>query len=52
MPWPRERQIEFPPQQTHVRALPAILLLASVICIVVTVIILLAHPSGEFIGPW
>jgi hypothetical protein len=52
MAWPRERQIEFPPQQTHLRALPAILLVVSIVCIVVTIIILLAHPSGEFIGPW
>jgi hypothetical protein len=28
------------------------LLVASIVCIVVLVIILLAHPSGEFIGPW
>jgi hypothetical protein len=52
MAWPRERQIEFPPEQTHLRMLPAILLLVSIACIVVTVIILLTHPSGEFIGPW
>jgi hypothetical protein len=52
MAWPREKQIEFPPLQTHVRPLPMILLVVSVACIVVTVIILLAHPSGEFIGPW
>ena len=49
---PREKQIEFPPQQTHVRSLPAILLAFSVLCIVVVVIVLLAHPSGSFIGPW
>jgi len=48
----REKQIEFPPQQTHVKGLDAILLAASVVCIVVVVIILLAHPSGSFIGPW
>jgi hypothetical protein len=48
----RERQIEFPPQQTHVRNLTPILLGVSVLCIVVTIIILLAHPSGPFIGPW
>ena len=29
-----------------------VLLGVSVLCIVVTVIILLAHPSGAFIGPW
>jgi hypothetical protein len=28
------------------------LLVASIVCIVITVIILLAHPSGPFIGPW
>jgi hypothetical protein len=49
---PRERQIEFPPQQTHVRWLPGALLGLSVLCIVIVVIVLLAHPSGEFIGPW
>jgi hypothetical protein len=52
MAWQREKQIEFPPQQTHVRGLDAILLGLSILCIVVTVIILLAHPSGSFIGPW
>jgi hypothetical protein len=48
----REKQIEFPPEQTHVRWLPAACLLGSLACIVIVVIILLAHPSGEFIGPW
>jgi hypothetical protein len=49
---PRERQIEFPALQTHVPLLTPILLGLSILCIVVTVIILLAHPSGPFIGPW
>ncbi|MGH3037364.1 MAG: hypothetical protein ACRDMU_09305 [Gaiellaceae bacterium] len=48
----RERQIEFPPQQTHVRWLTPAMLLGSLACIVIVVIILLAHPSGEFIGPF
>jgi hypothetical protein len=48
----RERQIEFPPQQRHSPMLAPILLGLSVVCIVVTIIILLAHPSGPFIGPW
>ena len=49
----REKQIEFPPEQCPVRWLtPALLLLVSVACIVIVVIILLAHPSGAFIGPW
>jgi hypothetical protein len=49
---PREKQIEFPSEQTHVRGLSAILLGFSILCVVVVVIVLLAHPSGSFIGPW
>jgi hypothetical protein len=49
---PRERQIEFPALQTHHALLTPILLGVSILCIVVLVIILLAHPSGPFIGPW
>jgi hypothetical protein len=49
---PRERQIEFPALQTHHPLLTPILLGVSILCIVVTVIILLVHPSGPFIGPW
>jgi hypothetical protein len=48
----RERQIEFPPEQTQVRWLTPALLLLSLVCIVIVIIVLLAHPSGEFIGPW
>ena len=49
---PREKQVEFPPQQTHVKWLAPVLLLASVVCIVAVIIILLVHESGSFIGPW
>ncbi len=48
----REKQIEFPPEQSPVRWLTPALLLISLACIVIVVIILYAHPSGEFIGPW
>jgi hypothetical protein len=48
----REKQIEFPPQQSHVRWLTPALLLAALACVVIVIIVLLAHPSGEFIGPW
>ena len=48
----RQKQIEFPPEQSPVRWLTPALLLISVACIVIVVIILYAHPSGEFIGPW
>jgi hypothetical protein len=48
----RQRQIEFPPQQSPVRWLTPALLIGSLACIVIVIVILLAHPSGEFIGPW
>jgi hypothetical protein len=48
----REKQVEFPPEQSPVRWLTPVCLLASVACIVIVVIVLYAHPSGEFIGPW
>jgi hypothetical protein len=49
---PRERQIEFPAMQSQHPLLTPILLGASLVCIVIVIIILLAHPSGSFIGPW
>jgi hypothetical protein len=49
---PRERQIEFPPLQTHHPLVTPVMLGLSLVCIVVVVIILLTHPSGPFIGPW
>ncbi len=48
----RQKQIEFPSQQSPVRWLTPAMLLLSVACIVIVIVILLAHPSGEFIGPW
>jgi hypothetical protein len=48
----RERQIEFPPMQTHSTLLAPILLGISILCIVLVVILLYAYPEGPFIGPW
>lgn len=48
----RERQIEFPPMQTHSPLIAPVLLGFSVLCIVIVVIVLLVHESGAFIGPW
>lgn len=48
----RQKQIEFPPEQSPLPWLTPALLLISLACIVIVVIILYAHPSGEFIGPW
>lgn len=49
---PREKQIEFPPEQTHVKWLTPALWLLSIACIVAVIIIVLVHESGSFIGPW
>jgi hypothetical protein len=48
----RERQIEFPPMQTHPPIVTAVSLGLALACVVAVIIILLAHPSGSFIGPW
>ena len=49
---PREKQIEFPPEQTHVRvAGRRALLLFSILCIILTIILVLTV-EGSFIGPW
>jgi hypothetical protein len=48
----REKQIEFPPEQSPVTWLTPALLGASVLCIVIVVIVLLTMDDGPFIGPW
>jgi len=48
----RSKQIEFPPQQTHVAWLTPALLGFSVLCIIVVVILLYTVERGSFIGPW
>lgn len=49
---PREKQIEFPPEQTHSPMLTAAMLLISAVCIVVVVVLLVTDVDGHFIGPW
>jgi hypothetical protein len=49
---PREKQVEFPPEQSHVKWLTPAMLLLSIACIVATVIIVLVKDHGSFIGPW
>jgi hypothetical protein len=49
---PRERQIEFPPEQsTHPLVTPVMIGL-SLLCIVIVTIIVLTDTNGPFIGPW
>jgi hypothetical protein len=49
---PREKQIEFPPEQSPVKWLTPAMLILSVVCIVVVIIVVLAYDGGSFIGPW
>ncbi|HXV58978.1 MAG TPA: hypothetical protein VD704_14025 [Gaiellaceae bacterium] len=45
------RQIEFPPQQTHVRAFELGMVLFCLVAIVFVVIMVVSY-EGAFIGPW
>jgi hypothetical protein len=48
---PREKQIEFPPEQSPLPWVTPLMLAVSVVCIVVTIILALTV-EGSFIGPW
>jgi hypothetical protein len=48
----RERQIEFPPEQTHDPRVTLVMLGVSIACVIIVVIILLTDLDGPFIGPW
>jgi hypothetical protein len=49
---PREKQVEFPPEQSPVKWFTPVALIVSVVCIVVVVILVLTLDDGPFIGPW
>jgi hypothetical protein len=49
---PREKQIEFPAEQSHHPLVTPVALGLSVLCVVIVVILLLADVEGPFIGPW
>jgi hypothetical protein len=48
----KERQIEFPRQQSHHPLVTPVCFALSLLCIVVVVILNLADVDGPFIGPW
>ena len=48
----RERQVEFPPLQTHNPLVTTVMLAVSLACVVIVVVLLLADVEGPFIGPW
>lgn len=52
-PWAvRERQVDFPPLQKHLRVFELGFLVLNVVLIAVVLIVLWVHPSGAFLGPW
>ena len=48
----RERQVEFPPEQSPDRRVTPVMFGISILCIVVCVILVVADVDGPFIGPW
>jgi hypothetical protein len=48
----RERQVEFPPNQTHDPRIVPVMLVLCLICIAIVVILVAADVDGPFIGPW
>jgi hypothetical protein len=47
----RERQIEFPPEQTHVKGFEYAMIVISVICAIVVLFIVLGTDLGEEFRP-
>ncbi len=46
------KQIEFPPEQTHDRRVAPFMLILSVVCMVIVGALLLGGAEGSYIGPW
>ncbi len=51
-PTTRERQVEFPPEQSHDTRVVPFMIGLSILCIVIVVILTAADIDGPFIGPW
>ncbi len=49
---PREKQIEFPPEQSPVKWLTPVCLGVTIACAVIVIILVLTLDNGPFIGPW
>jgi hypothetical protein len=48
----RERQIEFPREQSHHPLLTPAMIVISLVFTVVVIILLVTDVDGPFIGPW
>ena len=49
---PRERQIEFPAQQSHHSLVTPVMIGISILCTIIVIIIVSTDTNGPFIGPW
>ena len=49
---PREKQIEFPPEQSPNRLVAPVCWAVAIVCIVVVIILVYTLDDGPFIGPW
>ncbi|HET6658208.1 MAG TPA: hypothetical protein VFG61_09950 [Gaiellaceae bacterium] len=52
MAWIREKQIEFPPEQSPHRLVTPVLLIAMLLCTIIVIIVVSTDKNGPFIGPW
>ena len=48
----RERQIEFPREQSHHPLVTPVLLAVAVVCTIIVIIVVSTDTNGPFIGPW
>ena len=48
----RERQVEFPREQTHHPLVTPVMLAVSILCAIIVIIIVSTDTNGPFIGPW
>ncbi|MDQ3669081.1 MAG: hypothetical protein M3377_02205 [Actinomycetota bacterium] len=48
----RERQIEFPAEQSHHRLVTPVMLIVSIVCMIIVIIVVSTDKNGPFIGPW
>ncbi len=49
---PRERQIEFPPEQRHHPLVTPVTLGIAVLCAIIVIIVVSTDVNGPFLGPW
>jgi hypothetical protein len=47
----RDRQIEFPPMQTHVKAFETAMVVISIVCVIIVLVILLFTDIGNEFRP-